>query len=84
MDFKDSYCGMCSLQFDKRIIFDMHLSIVHKKTIDIKKELIDIKKGPTCVTLKENPDNTRSATVQEKKKPFKCDMCGYNFSKRTP
>ena len=69
----DMYCTKCSLQFDKNIIFDMHLSIVHKETIDIKKE-------PTCVTLKEKPDNTRSATVQEKKKPFKCDICGYSFS----
>ena len=40
----DLYCTKCSLQFDKRIIFDMHLSIVHKETIDINKELIDIKK----------------------------------------
>jgi hypothetical protein len=69
------YCTKCSLHFDKNIIFDMHLSNVHKETTDIKKE-------PTCVTLKEKPDNTRSATVQEKKKPFKCDMCGYNFSEK--
>ena len=69
------YCTKCSLQFDKKIIFDMHLSIVHKETIDIKKE-------PTCSTFMENSDETRSTSVQEKKKPFKCDMCDYSFSEK--
>ena len=76
------YCTKCSLQFDKDTIFDMHLSIVHKETIGIKKGRIDIKKEPNCVTLKEKPDDTRSATVQEKKKPFKCDICSYSFSEK--
>ena len=71
----DMYCTKCSLQFDKKIIFDMHLSIVHKEIIDIKKE-------PTCSTLMENSDETRSTSVQEKKKPFKCDMCDYSFSEK--
>ena len=71
----DMYCTKCSLQFDKKIIFDMHLSIVHKEIIDIKKE-------PTCSTLMENSDGTRSTSVQEKKKPFKCDMCDYSFSEK--
>ena len=66
------YCTKCSLQFDKNIIFDMHLSIVHKKTIDTQKEKID-----------KEPDGTRNATVREKKKkPFKCDICGYSFSEK--
>ena len=26
---KDLYCFLCSLQFDKRAIYDMHLSIIH-------------------------------------------------------
>ena len=27
---KDFYCGLCSLQFGNRIVFDMHQSIVHE------------------------------------------------------
>ena len=38
MSFKDWYCSRCSLQFDKKIIFDMHLSIVHKESVEIKEE----------------------------------------------
>ena len=34
----DLYCKKCSLQFDKKIIFDMHLNIVHKEKINIKEE----------------------------------------------
>ena len=26
----DLYCFQCSLQFDKKSIYDMHLSIIHK------------------------------------------------------
>ena len=46
MAFKDWYCEMCSLQFDKKIIFIMHLSIVHKEVVDIKEE-------PTRVRITE-------------------------------
>ena len=49
------YCTKCSLQFDKKIIFDMHLSIVHKETMDIKKE-------PTCGTLMEYSDKKTRST----------------------
>ena len=28
---KDLFCKMCSLQFDKKYVYDVHLSLVHKK-----------------------------------------------------
>ena len=36
MSLKDWYCEKCSLQFNKKVVFDMHLSIVHKEIIEIK------------------------------------------------
>ena len=35
---KDSFCGLCMLQFGKKAIYDMHQSLVHKKAQDIKEE----------------------------------------------
>ena len=29
---KDLYCELCSLQFDKKYVYDVHMSLVHKKT----------------------------------------------------
>ena len=95
----DLYCKKCSLQFDKKVIFNVHLSIVHKEQIDIKEE-------PTDSTSKEEPDETRKkatvrceicgktcshmghmnkhvASVHEGKKPFKCDICDCRFSQKS-
>ena len=40
---KDFFCEQCKLQFDKKIVYDMHLNIVHNKDIKIKSELVDDK-----------------------------------------
>ena len=52
MSVKDWYCSMCSLQFDKKVIFDMHLSIVHKEIVEIKEESIIFKDEPNLDTGK--------------------------------
>ena len=39
---KDFFCERCKLQFDKKIVFDIHLKIVHKEG-GIKSELVDTK-----------------------------------------
>ena len=40
MDVKIShlYCYECSLQFDTKYVFDIHLSVTHGKKLDIKQE----------------------------------------------
>ena len=35
---KDLFCTQCSLQFGKKYVFDLHLSLVHGKVLEIKKE----------------------------------------------
>ena len=32
------FCDKCSLQFDKKIVYDIHLSFVHKMNIEVKSE----------------------------------------------
>ena len=34
----DLFCEHCSLQFDKKYVFDVHLSIVHGQKIGVKTE----------------------------------------------
>ena len=65
MSFKDWYCSRCSLQFDKKIIFDMHLSIVHKESVEIKEESL------TC----KNEPNLGSEKAQ-----FECEFCVSKFN----
>ena len=35
---RDFFCEMCSLQFDKKAVYDIHMSFVHKKMDDIKEK----------------------------------------------
>ena len=43
---KAFFCEKCSLQFDKKIVYDIHLSFVHKMNIEVKSEekTVEIKK----------------------------------------
>ena len=35
---QDLFCIQCKLQFGKKIVFDLHLSLVHNKKVEIKTE----------------------------------------------
>ena len=35
---RDIYCYECSLQFDTKCVFNIHLSVVHGEKLDIKQE----------------------------------------------
>ena len=40
---RDLFCTQCLLQFDKKSVFDLHLSLVHGKKVEIKtKAKIDL------------------------------------------
>ena len=38
---RDLYCEKCTLQFNKKYVFDLHLDLVHGEEIKIKKRAID-------------------------------------------
>ena len=48
---KDLYCFQCSLQFDKKAIYDMHLKIMHNYERRTEDFLIDMKKEPEDTEL---------------------------------
>ena len=93
MSLMDSYCVKCLLQFDKKIIFNMHMSIVHKEMIEIKEEPTNIEKESEETTMAnllscEICNKTFStkgnlkkhvSSVHERKKPFECEICNKVF-----
>ena len=50
---KDFFCEQCKLQFDKDIVYDIHLKIVHKED-RIKSELLDTKNDISIETSVDN------------------------------
>ena len=85
------YCSRCSLQFDKESIFDMHLFIVHKESIEANEDGIDGKGEPNLgiknVMLRcdicsskfetETMYNKHINSHHEGNKPFKCEICDW-------
>ena len=50
---KDFFCERCKLQFDKKIVYDIHLKIIHKEDT-IKSELVDTKNDISIETCVDN------------------------------
>ena len=66
---KDNFCEECALQFGKKLVFDLHLSLVHgKKTI--------IKTEPNINESQESEKLVASC----KNKYAKCETCNSCFS----
>ena len=96
MSFMDWYCSRCSLQFDKRIIFDMHLSIVHKEIVKIKEEPLTCEIEPNLGSEKalfmcefcdsqfetEIILNQHISSYHKENKQFKCEICDHIYSKK--
>ena len=56
----DLFCFQCSLQFDKKSIYDMHLSIIHKYEKRKESILMEIKTEP-----EEMKSSLKSSDTQE-------------------
>ena len=69
---KDSFCKKCSLQFDNKHLFCQHLSLVHGKTIKVKKEPESSEEN-----VEESKMKVKDSSVLEKR--HKCDICDYFF-----
>ena len=73
---KDLYCYLCSLQFDKRTIYDMHLSLVHNHRRKKDSFLTEIENVTEEIELEigSNSNQTTSETLEITCKKTKCDF----------
>ena len=87
------FCEKCSLQFDKKIVYDIHMSFVHKISIEVKSEenKIEIKEDNAGLVLqceitksKQNIGNSiqKGNKSHKCKKPYTCSICSYSFSQK--
>ena len=74
----DLFCNICALQFGKKYVFDLHLSLVHGEKIEVKKDSLmmceEKVQGPK-VCEKEFPNH------KVEKQP-KCDVCNSVFKSK--
>ena len=66
--WRDWYCQDCSLQFDNKTVFDLHMSLVHKEKLIIKEEqnLLDqSEERPVLDTFKS--ETLKSSEASQKK-----------------
>ena len=86
MSNKAFFCEKCSLQFDKKIVFDIHLSFIHKMNIEVKSEekIIEIREEEGLVLQhditksKQNIENS----IQKGNMSHKCTVCDYKTSQK--
>ena len=72
---KDLYCFQCSLQFDKKTIYDMHLKIMHNYISRSDLFLTEIKNEPG---EKELPIQSTNIPITSGEETFVgkfCDLC---------
>ena len=77
---KDFFCTQCSLQFGKKYVFDLHLSLVHGKVLEIKNEAKDYEENFS--EAKKDEEKVLIAPFHEKKKQFICELCDYSASRK--
>ena len=95
---KNFFCENCSLQFNKKIVFDLHLSLVHGEKIEVKDEdnkesLIEFVPGnPRGKILASKIHDVENITEVVQKfsklnkrneKPFKCKICDAKFARNS-
>lgn len=97
MEVRDLYCYQCSLQFDKKCIFNDHLSDVHGIVFDVKRVpgfqplvLSDFHIGNTQNKGIEEPSTSKSEESGKKEKHKasiqekmkQCGLCTASFERK--
>ena len=81
------FCDKCSLQFDKKIVYDIHQSFVHKikDKVEIEEKTIQIKEENEGLAI--HSDNGKSKmslpsldSTQKGTKSHTCSICNYTTS----
>ena len=71
---RNLFSNKCSLQFDKKHAFDLHMFLVHGEKIGIKNEPL------TCEERFQEPQKSETVSSDHlEDKCFKCDVCSSLF-----
>ena len=82
------FCDKCSLQFDKKIVYDIHLSFVHKisSKVESEEKIIEIKEDTGLLfqfdSKKSNQNLVNTTSICEGKKSHNCKLCDYTTSQK--
>ena len=67
---KDFFCEECALQFGKKLVFDLHLSLVHEKKTNIKTE----------PNISDPQESVKLFPSHKDNKYARCETCNSCFS----
>ena len=67
---KDFFCEECALQFGKKLVFDLHLSLVHRKKTNIK----------TKPNICDSQESEELFPSHKNNKYARCETCNSCFS----
>ena len=73
----DLYCELCSLQLEKKYVFDTHMKIVHGKNIMVKVE-------EPCIDQNKPRSNEKKSELNRDGTPFQCKVCVTEFKSKKP
>ena len=69
---RSMFCTECSLQFNKKIVYNLHLSVVHGNKMKIKQE------PNNCEITSEVTETLPEIPIKDK--AFGCKICGFEFT----
>ena len=87
---RDLFCKQCLLQFGKKLVYDLHLSLVHGEKMEIKTEPLNSEKNSiknkndllNCEEKFQEPQETvgeKEASYLVVHKSIKCNICDATF-----
>ena len=71
----DWFCDKCTLQFDKKYVFDLHLSLVHGVEMKVKSEPQDYDE--------KSQTPAKNCSGDEVAPSIKCDICDLFFKTKS-
>ena len=84
--FKALFCFLCSLQFDRKSVYDLHQSLVHGSKSEDSEVKIEVV-SEISETINDSQTSTLPQVHKEKKKSYDtgkkllpCNICGKTFS----
>jgi len=78
MTVTNLFCEKCSLQFDKRIVYDIHLSFVHNIKENKQEKLTENYEKIQDLGLDSNSKNSKKKSILQEKKASDSDLISVN------